>query len=101
MLKCIKIILTEVGSEVEWFYRALKKSIDFDDLEGLVAPAENGGVRLVINGPKELVDSFVDVVDEIVLKHNIKKKTNIGLFVEPFFKDEDYRGLFRFIKKKK
>jgi hypothetical protein len=98
MRKCVKIILTDFG-DLDVLYTLLKKKLSFDDLEGYAEPFSDEELHIVLYGPKKEVDNFVGSIEEIVLKANAHTKDEIGFFVEPFLKDEDYRGVFRFIKK--
>lgn len=98
MRKCVKITLTDFG-DIDTLYSLLKKKMSFDDLEGYAHAPSEDEVNIVLYGPKEEVDNFVGALEEIVLKANAHTDDAIGFFVEPFIKDEDYRGVFRFIKK--
>lgn len=98
MRKCVKIIITDFG-DLDAFYKLLKKKAPLDNLEGYAEPVFEEELHIVVYGHKEEVDDFVGSVEEIVLKENADAGHEIGFSVEPFIKDEDYRGIFRFIKK--
>lgn len=101
MRKCVKVVLSDFDDyfdDLESLYKMLKKRLSLDDLEGVVQPQEEE-VHMVIYGPKERVDEVVDMLEEFVIKEGATAKHMMGLSVEPFLKDEDYRGVFRFIQK--
>lgn len=98
MVKCVRVVLGNV-SDIEEFYALLKKQVVADAVEGTATPTKDNGIDIVVHGNKEQVDAFVDAVEEIAVKQSLKKKQEISFFVEPHLKEEDYRGLFRFIKK--
>lgn len=97
MQKCVKITISGV-SDLDLFYQDCKKMLKVDGVEGVVQPADDQDVLIIVHGPKERVDEFVIAADEVTIKYAEKHEQDINFFVEPFFKEENYRGLFRFIK---
>lgn len=100
MRKCVKVILKEVDC-VDAMYDILKSKVPMGNFEGVAEEFDSGTIGLFVYGDKELVDQFVDAIGEIVVNKQIFHKNNISFIVEPFFRQEDYRGVFRFIKKKR
>lgn len=101
MRKCVKIVLSdfeEYFDDLASLYKMLKKRLPFDNLEGVVQPQERE-VHMMICGPKEQVDAAVDALEEFVIQEGVSAKHMMGMSVEPFLKDEDYRGVFRFVQK--
>lgn len=98
MRKCVKITLTAFG-DLDALYKLLKKKLSFDDLEGYAEPSVEEELHIVVYGPKEAVDTFVGTFEDAILAENENRKHEMIYFFEPFLKDEDYRGVFRFIKK--
>jgi hypothetical protein len=98
MRKCVKITLTEFG-DLDKLYALLKNKLSFDDLEGHIEPVSDDEVAIVVYGLKKVVDAFISSLEDVILAENEKRKHEIIYFFEPFLKEEDYRGLFRFIKK--
>lgn len=96
MRKCIKIIITDFG-DVDMLYSVLKKKLNFAGIEG-IATSSDDEVYMIVYGPKEEVNSFVEDLEIVLDKESSHRKTPIGVLVEPYFKEEDYRGVFRFIK---
>ena len=102
MRKCVKIVLTdfvEHCDSVENLYKMLKKNLSFDNVEGVVQPFSEDEVHLVVYGPKARVDDLVDALEEAVIREGATAKHMMGFSVEPFLKDEDYRGVFRFVQR--
>lgn len=99
MNKCVKVLLSEVG-DLGALATAIKKSVAFAGVEGLVEEAIPDTLEIVLYGPKESVDVAVVELEVFVAKKGAKQKKRIGFAVEPFVKNEDYRGVVRFIKKR-
>ena len=53
----------------------------------------NNKARIVVCGPKEKVDEFLDIVHKGTAKY-VPEEVEI----EAFVKDKDYRGVFRVIE---
>lgn len=101
MRKCVKVILFDFNThfkDIDTLYQTIKKRIPFEGLEGVVQPEEEE-VHMVIYGLKERVDDAVDALEEFVITEGAQTQHMMGLSVEPFLKDEDYRGVFRFIQR--
>lgn len=92
MNKCVKISFNTEYPE-NFLRSFIQKHANALDLEGLaqVANLEQRTVVMVC-GPKDDVDSFVDIL------HKGSKDVRLkGVEVEPFLKTKDYRGVFRVI----
>jgi len=57
-------------------------------LEGIAQAIADDKVKIVVCGEKKQVDAFLDEVQQEAI---------IGIEIEPFVKDKDYRGVFRVI----
>jgi hypothetical protein len=81
--------------DVDSLYKVLKKKVDFKEVEGVaqVCDDQEQEVELVLYGPKDSIDEVVDAIDEVAMKEEIT------VSVEPFLKEEDFRGVFRFIQR--
>jgi len=93
MNKCLKITFP-VACTLDFLRTFVQKHARDLDLEGIaqVVVAENSVIVLVC-GPKDSVDQFVEIL------HKGTKKINISdITVEPFVKVKDYRGVFRIIE---
>ena len=62
------------------------------DIEG-TAQVVAGNVHLIICGPKDRVDMFLDAMHK-----GLAKAASTHLEIEPFLKTKDYRGVFRIIE---
>ena len=93
MKKCLKVVFT--STYPAGFLRSFvqKQARDLD-LEGTaqVLSTEEKTVVLVC-GPKDDVDTFVDALHEGTAKTKLE-----AIEVEPFIKVKDYRGIFRVIE---
>ena len=95
MNKCLRITLLMEPSE-DFMKDVIQQSARKYNLEGFCQPIfdKDKGVKVIVCGEKENVDSFVDILHkEQALKDNIK-----DIEIEPFIKDRDYRGVFRIIE---
>lgn len=93
MNKCLKVTFPATGS-LEFLRTFVQKQARDLDLEGTaqVMTTENL-VVILICGPKDNIDSFVDLL------HKGTKAIHIAnISVEPFVKVKDYRGVFRIIE---
>jgi len=88
------MIISDFG-DVDSLYKMLKKKVNFNGVEGVAQVCDDQAheVELVLSGPKDAIDEVVDVIDEVAMKEDI------NVSVEPFLKEEDFRGVFRFIQK--
>lgn len=93
MNKCLKITFPAT-CPVDFLRTFVQKNARDLNLEGIaqIVTAENSIVILVC-GAKEEVDQFVDVMHKGVKSVDIH-----DIFVEPFVKVKDYRGVFRIIE---
>ena len=98
MRKCVKMIVTDYH-DIEAFYKAIKKFANVNTVEGVAEPLSDEELQIIVYGPKNEVDDFVCAVEDAVSVVAENSDQGSGFMVEPFIKDEDYRGIFRFIKK--
>jgi acylphosphatase len=93
MNKCLKINFASVYPS-GFLQEFIQKHARDLGLEGLaqVVPIEGRTVVLVC-GPKEDVDSFVDIVHNGTIEVQLQ-----NISVEPFLKVKDYRGVFRVLE---
>ena len=98
MRKCVKMVVTDY-QDIEAFYKAIKKYANINAIEGVAEPVSEEELQIIVYGPKEDVDDFVCAVEDAVSIFAATSNQGSGFMVEPFIKEEDYRGIFRFIKK--
>lgn len=98
MKKCVKIVLAPIRS-ADKFLNLFKKTISLTAVEGLIEFDESGDMGIELYGEKEAVNILVDDIEALVIRYNLENKESIGFSVEPFVKNEDYRGVVRFIRR--
>lgn len=98
MRKCVKMVVTDY-QDIETFYKTLKKHVNVNAVEGLAEPISDEELQIIVYGPKDEVDDFVCAVEDAVSVVVGESNHGSSFMVEPFIKEEDYRGIFRFIKK--
>lgn len=98
MKKCVRITVSSIR-DPDTFLACLKKDAEMGGVEGVVEVIVPDTVEITIYGTKDGVDEFVNMVDGCLIKHNLSKRDHASLALEPHFKEEDYRGVVRFIKK--
>lgn len=91
MKQCLKITVFIKPSE-EFLHDFVRKYATKFELEG-TAQGVGEKVELIACGEKEKIDLFLDVLHKGTAKY---KPETIEL--EPFFKEKDYRGVFRVIE---
>jgi len=94
MNKCLRI--TVQGVLPNGFMRTVvQKYAKKFDLEGTAQRLSGAdqAVKIVVCGRKETVDEFVDALYKGIVKVDVDY-----IDVEPFFKEKDYRGVFRVIE---
>lgn len=98
MKKCIRITISSIR-EPNAFIECVRRDVDTSGLEGVVEVVVPDTIELITYGPKEQVDDFVNEVEGALITYNIKHRDHAGFAVEPHFKNEDYRGVVRFLKR--
>lgn len=98
MKKCVKIILSGV-CDAEGLYTTLQQTVDTGNLEGVVEQTDQDVIELIVNGSKDNVDDCVDAVELAAYAHGEQRKCRVYFAVEPFFKNEDYRGVVRYLRR--
>ena len=98
MKKCVRITIFNIR-DPDTFIDRVKHDIQTGGIEGVVEVVVPDMIELSVYGPKELVDDFVNEVEGVLITYNVKRRDHATFAVEPFFKDEDYRGVVRFLKK--
>ncbi len=98
MKKCVKITLSDV-LEPHALYDALKKGASMDEIEGVIEAVNPDIVEIIVSGAKDAVDKFVNEVDGVIITYNLNSSHHVKFMVEPFFKNEDFRGIVRFLRK--
>ncbi|MCF7900183.1 acylphosphatase [Candidatus Babeliales bacterium] len=92
MNQCLRItFVVDVGSDI--LHSLVHKYAKKLSIEGMVQPVTNTMIKIMACGPKEKMDEFLDALHEAV---GLKKLHDIQ--IEPFFKDRDYRGVFRVLE---
>ncbi|HBL98493.1 TPA: hypothetical protein DDZ86_02520 [Candidatus Dependentiae bacterium] len=98
MKKCVKITLSDVR-DANALYDLLKADTSMNDIEGVIETIMPDIVEITVYGSKDAVDRFVNEVDGAILTFNLNTAQRIKFMVEPFLKNEDYRGIMRFLRK--
>ncbi|MFC1842973.1 acylphosphatase [Candidatus Dependentiae bacterium] len=91
MIQCLVITLA-VGAVKGFLDNFVKKHANSLHLEGVAQFVDDEHVKIVVCGPSENVDDFIDLLYEKSSKFKLD-----DIAVESFFKDRDYRGIFRVI----
>lgn len=97
MKKCIKISLVSID-DTKKVFNELKEVIGDPGVEGVAYVADTDSVEMVAYGDKEKVDELVASVEDLVVAYEMQEGSNMYVFVEPHIKDENFRGLFRFVQ---
>jgi acylphosphatase len=92
MKQCLKItVFTKPTGD--FLQDLIRKQATKFALEGTAQVAEDEKIIIIICGEKENIDHFLDVLHKGT---TTQKPDRIEL--EPFFKEKDYRGVFRIIE---
>ena len=92
MNQCLRItFVVDVDSDI--LHSLVHKYAKKLSLEGMVQPITQSQVKVMACGPKDKIDQFLDALYEGV---SLKQLHDIE--IEPFFKDRDYRGIFRVLE---
>jgi len=91
MTQCLLITLS-IGSAKGFLDNFIKKNAKALELEGVAHLIANDNVRIVVCGQSEKVDEFIDMLYEKTAKYNLD-----DIAIESFFKERDYRGVFRVV----
>lgn len=97
MKKCIKVSLINV-SDVEKVFNDLKNTFVRPHFEGVAYVRDENVIECIMHGKKEVVDEAVERIQDLLINYQLREKSDIDCLVEPHIKDEDYRGVFRFIQ---
>lgn len=93
MHKCLKITFSADFPD-GFLHDVVQKAAQSLELEGTVQVVSvNNKARIVVCGPKEKVDEFLDIIHKGTAKY-VPEEVEI----EAFVKDKDYRGVFRVIE---
>ena len=92
MNKCVRIsVFTNLTDE--FLKNSVQKHAQALKLEGFSQEVEDGNFKIIVNGNKENVDKFIDLLHKDFIGLDIE-----DFEIEPYLKDKDYRGVFRIIK---
>jgi acylphosphatase len=91
MNKCVRIRITGIVRDVAMIDSIIQSARALS-IEGSVHFVEAEGVRIFACGSRDGIESFVDSI------HRMISDPSADIFVEPFLKDRDYRGVFRVIE---
>jgi len=92
MNKCVLItVLGDLSSEALQSF--LLKEAQKRKLEGTVHLEDSDRIKIALFGAKDNVDQFVDNLYDHCTKLKLSE-----IEVEPFFKNKDFRGVFRILK---
>lgn len=91
MKQCLKITVYIKPTD-DFLHEFVRKQAMKCELEG-TAQVDDDKIHIIACGDKEKMDLFLDILHKGTTKH---KPDSVEL--EPFFKDKDYRGVFRVIE---
>ena len=91
MNQCLLITLT-IGSVNGFLEDFIKKQTHALRLEGVAHLISNNNVRIIVCGENSSIDKFIDQLYEKTGKYDLG-----DISVESFFKERDYRGVFRVV----
>ena len=89
MSQCLRIEIIAKKPVVNQDLQRMAKNLL---LEGYAQPTDNSKLHVVVCGEKSKIEAFIDALHEGVLEKKIEQ-----FVIEPFLKDRDYRGVFRFL----
>lgn len=92
MKKCLKITVM-CGYSEQFLRDFIQESARRLHLEGTLQATEPKKILILVCGEKNNVDAFLDIVHE-----GFGDYIPQDIHVEPFFKDKDYRGIFRILE---
>jgi len=91
MKKCVRI--TFAVSDGSRVLESIKKKARSLELEGIAYHEQDDEFGIIVNGEKEIVEKFIDAVHAIIIEAGSE-----DFHVEPYSKQEDYRGVFRVLQ---
>ena len=91
MEQCLMITLT-VGSLKGFLDNFIRNSASKLRLEGVAQLVADNHVRIIVCGESNHVDTFIDTLFEKSTKYKLD-----GIQIESYFKERDYRGVFRIV----
>jgi len=92
MNKCVRISVFK-NLDDKFLKNSVQKHAQKLNLEGFSQQVEDDNYKIIINGNKENVDKFIDLLHKEFIDLDIQ-----DFEIEPFLKDKDYRGVFRIIQ---
>lgn len=92
MKQCLKITIS-IAVLGDFLHEFVRKHASKLGLEGTAQAMEGNKARIVVCGDSEVIDNFIDLLHKGTAK---QKPDEVEL--EPFFKDKDFRGVFRVIE---
>lgn len=92
MNKCVKISILSNLTDA-FLKNSVQKYAQDLSLEGFSQKANDQDYKIIVNGNKDNVDQFIDLLHKDLIRLDIK-----DFEIEPYVKDKDYRGVFRVIK---
>lgn len=92
MNQCLRITFI-VSMKSDIIHSLVHKYATKFSLEGMVQPLTGLQYRVMACGSKDNIDNFVDAIHEALASQHVK-----NVEIEPFFKNRDYRGVFRVVE---
>lgn len=86
------LITLTVGLAKSFLDGFVKKYANSLSLEGSARIASNGQVKIILCGESDKVDDFIGLLYQNFEKYKIE-----DISVESYFRERDYRGIFRVI----
>ncbi len=91
MSQCLRIVIVIEGDKscVDQYLQNQAQKLH---IEGIMQPLTDTTFRIVICGVKDAIETFLDNLQSNYCGGGVK-----NVECEPFFKEKDYRGVFRII----
>ena len=91
-VQCLKISFN-VDAKKDFLEKFVQKNARQCHIEGIVQKLNGDSVVIYACAEPDNMDEFIDLLYEGSSKHKLTQ-----IEIEPFFKDRDYRGVFRIIE---
>lgn len=86
------LITITIGLAKNFLENFIKKAAIEYKIEGTARLVSSNQIELAVCGDSQRIDDFIDLLYKNFEKYKIE-----DIVLEPFFRDRDYRGLFRVV----
>lgn len=93
MSQCLRITFAVDDTVKSVLAQTIQKEAKKLNIEGLVQIEDSDRLRIIACGFKDKIEVFLDL-----LYKQVALQACDDMAIEPFFKDKDYRGVFRIIE---